>query len=205
MAATKQATEQEIIRILKALKSLSTGDKTRRPSLERDLAEATLSYREHFLTDDGKPDMTGRTGAYRWAVRDLYSEAGYQPEDAVALQKRVRYHTGNRVRELLSEEELEDHGLSTASPRARQNVRQQSKLALLSAIGATGDADTMSTEQEKVAALRDVLATLSKVRPNKRSLRTVDNLDLADAGHKVLRAIIAQAETLLDAYPAKET
>lgn len=115
-----RAVTVEIVRILHALKRVE-GD--RRTMLYRDLGEQMVELREHFITPGGQPDWTGRTGAYRLAVRNLYADAGYSPAERRAVQTSIRYHTGNLVRGRVSAEELENLGLDTRTPQERSRTR----------------------------------------------------------------------------------
>jgi hypothetical protein len=125
---TRRQVEQAIVQTLRALKR---ADAERATALRRDLAEATVELREHFVTPEGRPDWTGRSGEYRLVVRDLYSTAGYSLEESRKLQATIRWHIGNIVRERLSEREREDAGLSSASPRERGIQARQQRSELL--------------------------------------------------------------------------
>lgn len=116
--------------IVRALVRLKRAEGLARTPIYRELAEYTVALREHYLTEAGEPDWVGRTSAYRHAVRDLYSRAGYTPEDAKAVQSTIRYHVGNIVREVLRPEEIEDLGLTEVSPleQARETRRDQAVL-----------------------------------------------------------------------------
>src|SRR3712207_8497764 len=57
--------------------------------------------------------------AYRMWVRETYSLANVPAERLNAVQSAVRYHAGNILRELLSEEEQADLGLTKRSEERR--------------------------------------------------------------------------------------
>lgn len=166
MPKTRASLESEAVRLLRGIRALGEDEKERRSILLRDLAETLVTLREHFLTDDGRPDMGGKTWAYRSMVRDLYAEANVPPAEVPSLQAAVRYHIGNVLRERLSEEELEDLGLSKASPRERVREAHNQRSAVLSALkGGGGDPDVLRAitaalvildkiPVERVAALR---------------------------------------------------
>jgi hypothetical protein len=124
MATTKKAVDDEIVRILHAIR---TTEGERRTMLYRDLAEQMVELRQHYLTPNGKPDWTGRTGAYRLGVRALFADAGYSPAERQAVQTSVRYHIGNIIRATVAHSDLEDLGLDTVTPkeRARQRTRAE--------------------------------------------------------------------------------
>jgi hypothetical protein len=204
MPQTKHSREREVVRILKAIRAIPASEPERRTGLVRDLADATISYREHFLTPEGNPDWTGRTGAYRWAMRDLYSEAGYPSDEATALQKTVRYHVAARLRERLSPEQLEDAGITAAPPLERMAARRERQAAMLGALSVADDEDgSEPSEAAKLRALNEALAILTKLRVNRRHLWHPAHSETAEAGRRVLQAIIARAEELVEAYPVR--
>lgn len=155
--------------------------------LIRDLAETLVSLREHFLTHDGHPDWTGRTGAYRAAVHQIYSDANIPPDEATTLQAAVRYHAGNVLRERLSAQELEDLGIGAAAPRARVRTRHQERSTLLAALKGDGD------DPDLLRTLSAAWALVSRV-PEER----VAELSAADRRkvRTLLRKIAERAESL---------
>lgn len=124
---TKQRVADEIVRILRALAS---AEGERRTMLYRDLAEQTFALREHYLTPAGEPDWSGRSGLYRVQMRELYSAAGYNADDARAVQTATRYHIGNLARQRVSAADLEALGMDTESPaeRARRLRREEREI-----------------------------------------------------------------------------
>ena len=129
--ATKQAINAEIVRILRALRHV---EGERRTLLYRDLAEQMVDLREHYFTPQGAPDWTGRTGSYRYAVRALYAEAGYNPTERRIVQTSTRYHTGNLVRERIPRAQADALGLNPASPQDRSRTRTARDRAELRAL-----------------------------------------------------------------------
>ncbi|MEU8299161.1 hypothetical protein AB0C04_17990 [Micromonospora sp. NPDC048909] len=101
----------------------TTGE--RRTMMLRDLAEQMVDLREHYLTPSGDPDWTGRTGAYRYAVRGLYAQAGYTPEERKVTQTATRYHVGNLVRARVSQETADALGLERTTPQDRGRLRSR--------------------------------------------------------------------------------
>ncbi|MFG1867510.1 hypothetical protein [Micromonospora arborensis] len=122
MAAPKQHIEREIVRILCAARQ-TTGE--RRTILLRDLAEQMVNLREHYLAPSGDPDWTGRTGVYRYAVRELYAQAGYSPEERKLTQTSTRYHVGNLVRARVPQETADALGLERTTPQDRSRMRSR--------------------------------------------------------------------------------
>ncbi len=127
MTRTRKQIEAEVVRALRALRG---ADDARRRTLNRTLAELLVDYREHFLTPEGRPDWIGRTGPYRWAVRDLYSEAGYGKDEAAKVQSAVGYHVGNVLRSRLTAEEQEDLGLGISPFERSRQVNAERREAL---------------------------------------------------------------------------
>ncbi|MBM7492070.1 hypothetical protein JOD64_003292 [Micromonospora luteifusca] len=120
MADPKQHVEREIVRILRAARQ-TTGE--RRTILLRDLAEQMVDLREHYQVPSGDPDWTGRTGVYRYAVRELYAQAGYSPEERKLTQTSTRYHVGNLVRARVPQETADALGLERTTPQDRNRMR----------------------------------------------------------------------------------
>lgn len=121
-AASKKHIEREVVRILRAVRHI---EGERRTLLLRDLAEQMVDLREHYLTQAGDPDWTGRTGVYRYAVRELYAQAGYSPEERKLTQTSTRYHVGNLVRARLRREQADALGLTPTTPKDRSRQRSR--------------------------------------------------------------------------------
>lgn len=190
---TKIEIEDEIIRILRALRS---ADRERHTMLARDLAATMVALREHYLTPEGRPDWTGRNWQYRDAVRNIYGRADYTAEERATTQTSVRYHIGNLIRQHLSPAELEAAGITAPSPHARQAGRRRRASTILAALApdtTTADAPLA----DKVAELRTVLATLSVERVKKHTLALPENAEAADALARLLEAIRDRAASLL--------
>jgi hypothetical protein len=212
--ATLYGRSDEVVRILRAIKALPAEDRERRTVLYRDLAEASVALREHYLTAEGTPDWSGHTHAYRHAVRALYKAAGYQPEEARTVQSAVRYHVGNAVRRRLSPSELDAAGLAEISPveSARKIRKRQS--AILAASAATAGWNEPAAEAgeptsaAEVAQLQQALAILTTMRINRRRVPTAADLAadpqrarLTAVGRNALQAIISRAQQILDVLP----
>ncbi|MFD0782908.1 hypothetical protein ACFQZ8_03055 [Micromonospora azadirachtae] len=154
MAATKQHIEREIVRILGAARQTTREHRT---SLLRDLAEQMVDLREHYLTPSGEPDWTGRTGMYRYAVRELYARAGYSPEERKVVQTSTRYHVGNLVRARLPQETADALGLVRTTPQDRSRIRSRR------------DRDEL---RELLAVARELLAAQKKTNGDAQAAST---------------------------------
>jgi hypothetical protein len=111
-------------------------DRERRTVTNRRLAELAFEMREHFLTEEGNPDLAGRTWKYRDHVRNLYRDAAFSEEEAKTAQSAVRYHLGNIARQRLDPEQLEDAGLSDTAPVVRGREAREGRSVLLRSIRA---------------------------------------------------------------------
>jgi hypothetical protein len=200
---TKRATEAEITRVLRAIRSLPEDDRDRRTALLRDLAEATVSYREHFLGASGDPDWAGRTGAYRAAITELYGGAGFSPSDAKVIQKLARYHIANTLRERLSADDIEAIGLRVETPRERQAELRGRTSAILAAASASGVGDgAPGTAEERVAYFRGVLATLNALRPLPAEQRAAPGYaEQYETAKRLLEQIDQRARFILRTWP----
>lgn len=137
MTRSQQQVSQDIVRLLVALHAVGE-DRERHTILTRDLAEAAVALREHYLTPEGRPDWTGRTWAYRNAMRQLYGEAGYDAAARAVTQAATRYHVGNIVRRYLSPEEIAEVGLRPETPQERQVAHRAKVSAMLAGRGQDG-------------------------------------------------------------------
>lgn len=203
--SSKRTAEAEVSRVLRAIRSLPADDRDRRTALLRDLGEATVSLREHFLTTDGEPDWAGRTGAYRAAITDLYSSAGYGIDDARATQKVARYHIANTLRDHLSPEDIEAIGLRAETPRERQAELRGRTAAIVAAASASanGNGEAPETAEERIAYLRDVLSTLSAVGPLSAEQRThADYVTNYRIAKQLLEQVVARSRHILRVWPA---
>ena len=154
----------------------------------RTCADLLVSLREHFLTDDGRPDWTGRTWPYRACVRELYSRAGISQNEAPTLQAAIRYHAGNVLRERLTPEELEELGIGPEGPRERTRAAHSERSAVLATLrGAGSPADALR-------AVAMVAAVLDKVTPEQlERLRAQDRRKVT----ALLRRVAERADQLL--------
>jgi hypothetical protein len=88
------------------------------------LAEALIALRSTFRTNDGDVDWRGRSWDYRQHVGGLYERAGVSEGDRQHIQAAVRYHVGNKLRESLTPEQLENADMLTTSPKDRLNTQR---------------------------------------------------------------------------------
>jgi hypothetical protein len=200
--SSKRAAEVEVIRVLRAIRSLPADDRDRRTALLRDLGEATVSLREHFLTAGGEPDWAGRTGAYRAAITELYSDAGYSIDDAKATQKLARYHIANTLREYLSPSDIAAIGLRVETPRERQAELRDRQAAIVAAATATVPVDVPGTPVERVEAIRAALAALQSVRPLTADERAHEEYaETYRTARKLVEQVVAAARHIARTWP----
>ncbi|WDS52131.1 hypothetical protein SEA_UTZCHIPS_25 [Microbacterium phage UtzChips] len=95
----------------------------------KEVAEALIEARTHFVTRDGKPGYLGRSGDYRAFVAEALTEAGVPRENRAALQAAIRYHVSPLLRERFGEE-VEALGLEPGSSveRARRRKERDSRI-----------------------------------------------------------------------------
>lgn len=200
--SSKRTAEAEVTRVLRAIRKLPPDDRERRTVLLRDLADATVSFREHFLTADGEPDWAGRTGAYRAAITELYSDAGYNIDETKATQKLARYHIAIAIRERLSADEVEAIGLRAETPRERQAEIRERTAALLAAAGAVVPNGVPKTPEERIAALRGALAAVQSVRPLTDEERAhTDYVKHFREARKLVEQLVAAARYVARTWP----
>lgn len=80
---------------------------------------------EHFITPAGIPDYKGKSYAYRLWFGEILNSLKLSNEDRDKLASRIRYSTGNSLRKILNEEQLEEAQLKPTSPRQRSSRTYQ--------------------------------------------------------------------------------
>lgn len=103
----------------RALVRTALGDRDQRLAALRRLAVLVVELRRYFYTDEASPDWRGRTWEYRQRAAEMFEAWGVPSDSAGNLQASLRYHVGNRLREVLADEELLEAGLRKAGPRER--------------------------------------------------------------------------------------
>ncbi|MBX6769359.1 MAG: hypothetical protein IRY90_19775 [Actinomadura rubrobrunea] len=103
------------------------GDTT--PGLTGDLAQRFIELRTHYVREDGRPDMGGRTHAYRQVVRQVYEDAGLEPgPERTRVMNAVRGVLNSRLRRFMreqmgmSDEEISAYGMDPLSNREKQRA-----------------------------------------------------------------------------------
>ncbi|MEU7039828.1 hypothetical protein AB0A77_02065 [Streptomyces varsoviensis] len=112
--------------------------------LMKNLAVVVIEMRRRFTTEDGLPDMRGRSYPYRERIAEVYLRAGVPEDSEDRIRANLRYHIGNLLREELTPQELEDYGLLPAAPRDRKRAKDAERDALVAAARAeltAGEAD----------------------------------------------------------------
>lgn len=145
---------------LRASRHATEGERTRHL---RSVADAFVSAREHFRTETGEPDWLGRTFAYRSWVRETSALAGIPRAELGNALAAVRYHSGNLLRERLTDDEVERLGLKPLGPRERSSERRERIGATLAALSGAGKVIVTPDETETV--LTSIRAVLNRVQP----------------------------------------
>lgn len=178
---TKDDLGRALVRSLRALRRVGD-DRERRTQLYREIATASVDLREHFIVEEtGEADWSGRSWAYREYIRDRYSEAGYQKDEARPVQTSVRYHVSARVRERLTPEQLEDLGLRADDMTKRMKDTRAVKSALLSTLDKAAAGDTPDVPRALAAAY----LVLQKITPPQVG-------DLQGAARSQARAVLGR-------------
>lgn len=90
-----------------------------RTDLLRDIAEIIVDLRQSHTVKDGRPDLGGRSAAYRRDVMAIYEGANVPRDDYDGIQTALRYHVNNRLHEIRTPDELTAAGLGQLSARER--------------------------------------------------------------------------------------
>jgi len=120
----------------------------------REVAESLFFLRQTHTDAEGRPDMTGRSYAYRQDLGDIMRVAGVTPTNRSKVAAVLRYHMSSVLRERLSDEELESYGLSaeTQLDRARSQRKRKARMTRLLRPG------------EKITRVEDLIGALSGLR-----------------------------------------
>lgn len=69
-------------------------------------------------------DWAGRTREYREAAQRIYASVNIPPDSAGSIQARIRYHNGERLREVAPPAELEAVGIKAIGPAGQARERR---------------------------------------------------------------------------------
>lgn len=161
--------------------------------LLRQLAELIVELRQFHTLQDGRPDLGGRSAAYRADIIRIYEGAKVPREDYDGIQTALRYHVNNRLHELRNAEELRAAGLGELSPRERLAHDREAAAAVRAALK---DPVLLAARIADLAELLDAGTLASE--PGKRARAARQALEQA-AGH------IAKTVAAIDAaYPRRK-
>lgn len=94
----------------------------------RKLAIVVVEVRKHFHDPEtGQPDWRGKTFDYRQFMSVLYARSAIPPASVSGVQSSLRYHVGNRLREVVAPEELLAAGLLADGPKERMGKNEQER------------------------------------------------------------------------------
>lgn len=105
--------------IEKKLRELLSDIEPRKSKIEigKLLAEARVN---HFTNvEKGIPDYQGRSMAFRRWYGDILDDLNLPKQERSNLASAIRYATGNALREMLTDDQLEEAGLKKISPKER--------------------------------------------------------------------------------------
>lgn len=108
----KQVGYAAVVRALKAMMAVERAE--REPFYQR-AAEAIVDYRQHY-----ENNWDGSNREYKAEISRAYREAGVPADSEDTVQAALRYHVGNRVREVVPADVLDAVGLDREGPNARQ-------------------------------------------------------------------------------------
>lgn len=97
----------------------------------RKLAEVVVEIRSNFYDEETmQPDWRGKSWEYRQFMSELYESAGVPPASVAGVQSSLRYHVGNRLREVVPTDQLIRAGLLEESPKERME-RQHNEATMI--------------------------------------------------------------------------
>lgn len=101
--------------VVRALRALMAVDREDREPLYRTAAAAIVDYRQQYPNN-----WDGSDRAYKLEMARAYREAGVPSDSEDTVQAALRYHIGNRVREVAPQADLDALGLDLRGPNVRQ-------------------------------------------------------------------------------------
>lgn len=166
----------------------------------RSLAVVLIALRMQHVDSEGRPDMRGRSGPYRGDASEVYRRAGIAPDSQDRLQKAVRWHIGNILRDELDVSTLESYELRQDSPLERQRDDRASRSAVVAASRAEVEASssraggvTVKATADSIRLGRAVTNILKELSPD-----VIDN-EMTDGQRAKLDEQLAEAQTLIAA------
>lgn len=167
----------------------------------RELAEVVVNIRSQFRTEDGSIDWQGHSWEYRQTIGTMYEKAGVPPDSVSNIQASVRYHVGNRLREVVDTTELEQAGLKKTSPRERMLQARNEANAILHALEADTTKGDLKTRRKRYRQMVDAAEALSE----RLEAIDVNALTKKDASSMLgeLRRARAHLETLEEALESR--
>jgi len=171
-----------------------------RTSVLRRLAPVIVELRSRFTLEDGRPDWSGRSPAYRAQMSDLYERVGLPKDQRDTVQAAMRYHIGNLIRERAPKDELLSVGLTATAPRQRSTATREARAAMTAAAGGTTPRHEVDRLAVYAQALLEFLddAAIARLEPE-RSRVTQLALERVRARAEELLALFTDA----DAAPPK--
>lgn len=142
------------------------------------LAAIVVDIRAQFTDEEtGQPDWRGKTWDYRQFMTEMYESAQVPPASVSGVQSSLRYHVGNRLREIVPAEALAGAGMLAEGPKERMERHRTEADVLWKALQAPDP--QMSTEERREAyrTLLDAAATIAE----RAELMAVDRLTKRDA------------------------
>jgi hypothetical protein len=140
---------QEAAGALRSYENLPEADRDHR--LTYKAAGRLVEARALFTDAEGRPDLRGRSFAYRQWLGQVFTDAGLTTVEAkVKAGNRLRFVVNIVLRERYSAEQLAEYGLQAENTRTRAQQRrvQQFEAAALFRPGARFDGDQMSQAAE---------------------------------------------------------
>ncbi|MFJ6636580.1 hypothetical protein ACIQMR_35230 [Streptomyces sp. NPDC091376] len=110
----------------------------------RNLAVVLVELRQRHTDSEGRPDLLGRSQAYRNDAAEVYSVAGVAPDSQARTQTNVRWHVGNLLREVFDGDTMREYKLKTTSPVERLQDAREQRAAIVAAARAE---ETVGTAQ----------------------------------------------------------
>lgn len=115
--------------------------------LVKSLALVIVKLRAKYEDRNGRPDLRGRSQAYRDAVAQIYRDAGIPPDATSNLQAAVRHHISTALREYMTEhgytaEDYQYYKLHPDSMAMRNRLKEQHGRAAMAAARPEGQAES---------------------------------------------------------------
>jgi hypothetical protein len=150
----------------------------------KNIAVVLVVLRSRCTDTEGRIDWHGRSQEYRDHAGDVYRRAGITPETAERIQRAVRYHIGNHLRDVVPPEVLTEYNLKPSKPLDRNRAARETRSALVAT--ARAELEMAPPTSGKHKAGNPESTTPAESRAGAEVKATADHLRLTKGARTIL-------------------